>query len=119
MSKQLRPASEENKRIVEEIVKTGLLDDIVAKITRHSTDENLNDLKGEVLFSLLLNDKLPGIYERNELNFYLARIVMNNVASNTSPFYRTYIRPTKFNNEDKLYDDKTIYEQGLYENPGY
>jgi len=119
MAKQIRPATEENKRIVEEVVRTGLLSGIVAKITRNSTDENLNDLMGDVLFSLLLDDKLPGIYERNQLNFYIARIIMNNVASKTSGYYRTYIKPGKFNNEDKLYDDKTIYEQGLYENPGY
>ena len=87
----------DNRKIVEDIVKTQLLENIVNKITANSNDEDLKDLKQDILISLLQDDKLSGIYERHQLGFYLSRIVLNNVASSTSPFYRTYKRPRKLN----------------------
>ena len=90
-----KTATDENRKIVEQIVKSQMLSNIVKQITNNSSDDDLNDLMQDLLFSLLLDAKLPGIYERGELNFYLARLVMNNIASVTSPFYRIYKRPRK------------------------
>jgi hypothetical protein len=35
-------------------------------------------------------DMLNGIYERGQINYYLTRIVLNNINSKTSRFYYTY-----------------------------
>lgn len=86
-------SSDENRRITETIVREGLLNRIIRQVTNNSTDDDLKDLIQDLLLSLLLDTKLVGIYERNELNYYLARLVMNNIASATSPFYRIYKRP--------------------------
>ena len=86
-----------NNQIVDKLVKAHILDDIVNKITNNSRDEDLNDLKQDILLSLLQDNKLPGIYERHQLGYYLSRIVLNNVASSTSPYYRVYKRPRKLN----------------------
>lgn len=88
-----KTATDENRTIVEFIVRRCLLDNIIKQITNNSNDNDLCDLKQDLLYSLLLDSKLPGIYERDELNFYLARLVMNNIASATSPYYRIYKRP--------------------------
>lgn len=88
-----KQSTDENRRIVEWIVKSQTLSKIVRQVTNNSTDDDLKDLIQDLLLSLLLDTKLVGIYERNELNYYLARLVMNNIASATSPFYRIYKRP--------------------------
>lgn len=85
----------DNKQIVDKIVRTNLLDDIINKITNNSSDEDLKDLRQDIYISLLKDDKLPGLYERGELNYYLSRIVMNNVCSSTSGYYRKYKLPLK------------------------
>lgn len=87
----------DNRQIVEDIVKTHLLENIVKKITNNSNDEDLKDLKQDILLSLLQDIKLPGICERKQLGYYISRIVLNNVASSTSPYYRIYKRPRKLN----------------------
>lgn len=87
----------DNRQIVDKLVKAHILDDIVKHITNDSRDEDLNDLKQDILLSLLQDSKLPGIYERHQLRYYLSRIVLNNVASSTSPYYRIYKRPRKLN----------------------
>lgn len=86
-------ASTANIRIVELVEKTHLLDNIIKHITNGSNDPDLMDLSQDIYISLLVDAKLSGIYERGELNFYLARLVMNNIASSTSPYYRIYKRP--------------------------
>lgn len=88
-----KTTSDENRMIVELIVKRNLLDNIIKQVTNNSGDPDLYDLRQDLLFSLLVDDKLSTIYENNQLNFYLARIVMNNIASKTSPYYRIYKRP--------------------------
>ena len=108
---------EENKRIVEAIVRDGLLDNIIKQITNNSKDDDLSDLKQDLLFSLLVDSKLSGIYERGEINFYLARMVMNNIASATSPYYRIYKRPLALG--EPLYINKERIDQELYEPPKY
>lgn len=115
-TKQLRPASEENKRIVDEIVRSGILTSILTKIVGGKLKESHLDLEQDLLFSLLLNDRLSSIYERGELNFYLAKILMNNLASKTSPYYRQYVRYELNERWDK---DHKVYEQKLYEEPPY
>ena len=88
-------ASTANIRIVELVERTHLLDNIIRQVTNASKDPDYLDLKQDLLLSLLVDSKLSGIYERKELNFYLARLVMNNIASSTSPFFRIYKRPRK------------------------
>lgn len=100
-----KTASDDNKRIVEEIERRHILDNIVRQITNNSTDEDLSDLTQDLYLSLLLDDKLPNIFDKGQVGFYLARMVMNNIASSTSPYYRIYKRPRKIStplNNDTL-----------------
>ena len=101
-----KTATDDNRTIVVIIERDHLLDNIIKQVTNNSKDPDFSDLKQDLYISLLLDAKLPGIYERKELNFYLARLVMNNIASKTSPFYRIYKRP--MNLSEPL--NKKVYE---------
>mgnify|MGYP003420308681 CR=1 FL=1 len=62
----------------------------IAKQQREIYDDLENDL-----YLILLqtdNEKLNYLYENKQLDFYINRILCNQLKSTTSPFYRTYIK---------------------------
>lgn len=69
------------------------------------------DLKAEVFLVLceMNDDKLIGMYERNELKFYIVRIMLNMIKSDRSNFYKNYRNYTEFVDNDFIADehDKT------------
>lgn len=90
-----------NNEIVDEIAKNKLVRKIIQRITKSgrtvSDADSLNDLEQDLYVSLLSDKNLVSVYEdgMNHLNYYLARIVMNNICSNTSGYYRRYLLPRK------------------------
>ena len=65
------------------------------------------DLKAEVFLVLceMENDKLVGMFERNELKFYIVRIMLNMIKSDRSTFYKNYRNYTDFVDQDFVSDD--------------
>ena len=65
------------------------------------------DLKAEVFLVLceMNEDKLVGLYERNELKFYIVRIMLNMIKSDRSTFYKNYRNYTEFVDQDYVSDD--------------
>jgi hypothetical protein len=65
------------------------------------------DLKAEVFLVLCeMNDnKLEGLYDRNELKFYIVRIMLNMIKSDRSTFYKNYRNYTEFVDQDFVSDD--------------
>jgi hypothetical protein len=65
------------------------------------------DLKAEVFLVLCeMNDnKLEGLFERNELKFYIVRIMLNMIKSDRSTFYKNYRNYTEFVDQDFVSDD--------------
>ena len=65
------------------------------------------DLKAEVFLVLCeMNDeKLVGLFERNELKFYIVRIMLNMIKSDRSTFYKNYRNYTEFVDQDYVSDD--------------
>lgn len=92
------------KKVVELIVKDKILDQIINNIAKDAKDEDLNDLKQDIYLELLEKneDWLYGIYERGQMNYYLTRIVLNNINSKTSPFYYRY---RKYKRQEVQIDD--------------
>lgn len=70
---------------------------------------NLQDLAQDIYLDLFNKDedKLIGMYERRELNFFVYRMIANNVYSVNSPYYKQYkllqnsIDNNKLNDETK------------------
>ena len=60
------------------------------------------DLKAEVFLVLceMNEDKLIGLYERNELKFYIVRIMLNMIKSDRSNFYKSYRNYTEYVDND-------------------
>ena len=65
------------------------------------------DLKAEVFLVLceMNEDKLVGLFERNELKFYIVRIMLNMIKSDRSTFYKNYRNYSEFVDQDYAYDD--------------
>lgn len=102
------------RKVVELIVKEKILDQIINNIAKDAKDEDLNDLKQDIYLELLEKNEewLFGIYERGQMNYYLTRIVLNNINSKTSPFYYRY---RKYKRQEVQIDDTA--EKG--EEPDY
>jgi hypothetical protein len=60
------------------------------------------DLKAEVFLVLceMNEEKLIGMYERNELKFYIVRVMLNMIKSDRSNFYKSYRNYTEYVNND-------------------
>jgi hypothetical protein len=78
------------------------------------------DLKAEVFLVLceMNEEKLIGMFERNELKFYIVRIMLNMIKSDRSTFYKNYRNYTEFTDQDFVIDDydKTSMFEKLEEN---
>lgn len=61
------------------------------------------DLKAEVFLILceMEEEKLIGLYERNELKYYMVRIMLNMIKSDRSTFFKNYRNYTELTETDK------------------
>ena len=80
-----------NRPIVQRIADEGLIEKIVNKVTK-GLDGDAKDLEQDLCLSLMGDKKLAGIAQKGDLSFYLARIIMNNIASSSSPYFYKYKR---------------------------
>jgi hypothetical protein len=88
--------------VIEYIAKTNMLKNIIATVGKNEQKHNLQDLEQDIYICLLgnkTNEELEEMYNKKELNFYLTRIVMNNINSKTSRYYYTY---KKTNNDSNV-----------------
>lgn len=79
-------------KLIETIAKQHIVEDIIMNVVKDSKDEDYKDLVQDVYMTLLEKDNeiLTAIYERNQINYFITRIVLNNINSKTSRFYYTY-----------------------------
>ena len=80
------------------------------------------DLKAEVFLVLceMNEEKLIGMYERNELKFYIVRIMLNMIKSDRSNFYKSYRNYTEYIDNDteaEVNFDKSDLVDKLEKNP--
>lgn len=81
-------------KIITQLANDKVVEGIVKNVAKDSTDEDLKDLCQDVYLTLMEKDEewLTGIYERQQINYFITRIVMNNINSRTSRFYYGYRR---------------------------
>ena len=86
--------------VVDILARNKEIEKIIMKVTNDSKEDTLNDLAQDLYMSILeKGDKVVKIYEEGHIMYYLARLVMNNIASSSSPYYRTYLKWYKQNCE--------------------
>lgn len=96
--------------VMEEIARSHVVENIVYKINRNEERRNLEDLIQDIYIQLLTKpEKTIEIYNNKQLNFFVTRIVMNNICSSTSPYFTKY---KKHIGEDiyNIAENKLIYE---------
>jgi len=86
-----------NREIVNDLGNAKVVEKIIEKITSTGAKDpdSLPDLAQDVYLSLLYDKNLPEVDDdgENHLRYYITRILLNNICSSTSRYYRTYIRP--------------------------
>ena len=78
--------------IIETLAKEKRVEALVESIARHSLTAALKDLCQMVYLILLEYDesKLQDLWENDQMNFFLARIFLNQYRSSNSPFHSIY-----------------------------
>ena len=83
-----------NAQIINEIANNGLVEEIIQGVSysKFENTENLKDLTQDIYLQLLQmrTDKLNDLYTKNQLRYWIARIVVNSIHSKTSPYFYTY-----------------------------
>lgn len=69
------------------------------------------DLCQDLYIELLNKEEslIVGLYERNEIEYYIRKMISNNINSSTSPFYKNYEKFRKKTSE--IQNEKTEGEQ--------
>ena len=83
-----------NAQIINEIANNGLVEEIIQGVSysKFENTENLKDLTQDIYLQLLQMDtkKLNDLYTKNQLHYWIARIVVNSIHSKTSPYFYVY-----------------------------
>ena len=83
-----------NAQIINEIANNGLVEEIIQGVSysKFENTENIKDLAQDIYLQLLQmrTDKLNDLYTKNQLRFWVTRIITNNIHSKTSPYFYTY-----------------------------
>jgi len=79
-----------------------LNDEVNQAFAKMQPEELQYDLKVEVFMVLLEMDdaKLFGLYERNEIRFYIVRTMLNMIKSDRSQFWKKYRNYTEYNGKE-------------------
>ena len=89
------------REVVERVAKEGWVEECVKVVTGGVWRSEYSDLVQDVLIELLNQSKVVDLYKKNQLKFYIMRIIRNNLQSCTSRFYYRYRRFSLLNQGDK------------------
>lgn len=102
-----------NAQIINEIANGGLVEEIIQGVSysKFENQVNLQDLAQDIYLQLLQmrTDKLNDLYTKNQLRYWITRIVVNSIHSKTSPYYYAYKKAQRQSvsiDEIDLYDER-------------
>lgn len=83
------------KEIIGRLAKDKVVENIISNITKDKDDDTLKDLAQMVYVWLLEDDeeKIESIYNKNQMNFYITRMIINNIHSKNSRYYYLFKKP--------------------------
>ena len=93
--------------IIEQLARERRVETMLANIAKKPVSGNLEDLCQMVYLILLEYDgtKIEDLWDNGQINFFIARILLNQYKSQNSPFYRIF---RKY--ESKAQDIETLRE---------
>lgn len=82
----------DKETIIETLAKDRRVEALVENIAHHSLTDDLKDLCQMVYVILLEYDesKLQDLWENEQINFFIARIILNQYRSSNSPFHAIF-----------------------------
>lgn len=93
-----------NREIVEELARKKAVERIVQSIAHRPLTPELEDLS-QMVYQIILEypeDKVLDLWENGQIGFFIARVVLNQYRSASSPYYYQYLRFAR--NTGKLED---------------
>ena len=87
--------------VVEYIARSKLIQECILIVTGGVWRSEYDDLTQDILIELLSQEKIVDLYEKDQLRYYVVRVVRNNLQSCTSRFYYKYRRFSLLNQGDK------------------
>lgn len=80
------------QRIIERLANEKTIRTIIQNVAKDSNDPDLDDLEQDIMLELLEKDEelIDSLDEKGQLNYFITRMVMNNIMSKTSRFYYMY-----------------------------
>lgn len=96
-------------QIIAELAKEGTIKEIIRNIGG-TKDEDLKDLEQDIYYDLLRKDValLKELKDKDELKFFITKMVKNNVYSKNSPYYKVYKKPNEKKDDRHLSDFEQI-----------
>lgn len=84
--------------IVAELAQNKTIEEIIGNIAQNPQDDTLKDLSQMLYEDLLMKDeeKIVQLYESEQLQYFITRMVLNSINSKTSRYYYLF---AKFNNK--------------------
>ena len=88
--------------VVEYIARSKLIQECILIVTGGVWRSEYDDLTQDLLVEFLdQGKKIVDLYEKNQLRYYVVRVIRNNIQSNTSRFFYRYRRFSLLNQGDK------------------
>ena len=80
------------QNIINKIAQDRMVETIVANVAKDTTDEDLTDLCQDIYLALMEKDEetIEDLYINKQLNFYVTKMVINNIDSSTSRYFYKY-----------------------------
>lgn len=106
----------DNKTITEKYVKNGLIKKCL-RMQFKKMDESwkcqyLDDLMQDIVLYMLSYPKLGNVEENKHMNAWLTRVICNQIYSNSSAFFSTYLKYNRYGKEQVDLDD-VIYKEEI------
>ena len=89
------------EEVVERVAREGWIEECIKTVSGGVWRSEYSDLTQDILIELLNQSKVVDLYKKNQLKFYIMRVVRNNIQSATSRFYYRYRRFSLLNSGDK------------------
>ena len=87
--------------VVELVAKEGWVEECIKTVSGGVWRSEYSDLVQDILMELLDQEKVVSLFQKDQLRYYVMRIVRNNLQSCTSRFYYRYRRFSLLNQGDK------------------
>lgn len=79
--------------ILKELFQSKTIKETFRRVKQSSdTRENLQDLEQDIYLYLLEDEKVERLYDENKLHFYVVRLILNQLRSQTSRYFYVYKR---------------------------